>query len=206
MAHCNLRTHSVSVACGRVWRYALVVRGLPFGQVYDLRAGSVRLDRLNALLGTCSGVITLASGDDLAVGRFEVEPKLSRFVLADLELGCRCSSPCSFPDQQKRYPSMAPRRRCCTGNFRRSSSSSSMCAVLGVRPSSSRIRRRIASSSRSSESMVSMSRMRGAWLEATRCGDSSTERRFPSDEVYRRPECAAEDLAGAARGYVKSGR
>lgn len=36
--------------------------------------------------------------------------------------------------------------------------------VLGVRPSSSRTMWRIASSSRNSESMVSMSRMRGAWM------------------------------------------
>jgi hypothetical protein len=37
-----------------------------------------------------------------------------------------------------------------------------MRAVFGVRPSASRAKLRIASSSRSSESMVSMSRMRGA--------------------------------------------
>jgi hypothetical protein len=53
--------------------YALVVRGLRFGQVYDLRGGSARLDRLNASMGTSLGLIALAGGDNLAVGRREVE-------------------------------------------------------------------------------------------------------------------------------------
>jgi hypothetical protein len=31
------------VACGDKWRRELVVRGLPFGPVYDLRAGALAL-------------------------------------------------------------------------------------------------------------------------------------------------------------------
>jgi hypothetical protein len=53
--------------------WALVVRGLAFGQVYDLRVVRIRLDRLNALMGTFLSLIPLAGGDDLAVGRLEVE-------------------------------------------------------------------------------------------------------------------------------------
>jgi hypothetical protein len=34
------------------------VRWLPFGQVYDLRGGSTRLDRLNAFMGAFPGLIT----------------------------------------------------------------------------------------------------------------------------------------------------
>jgi hypothetical protein len=34
-AHCYLCTRGVLVACDDERRYALVVRGLPFGQVYD---------------------------------------------------------------------------------------------------------------------------------------------------------------------------
>jgi hypothetical protein len=63
------------------------VRGLPLGQVYDLRGGSARLDRLNALMGTFPGLVALAGGDGLAVGGLQVEPKLAGFVLNDLELG-----------------------------------------------------------------------------------------------------------------------
>jgi len=51
------------------------VRGLPFAQVNDLRVGSARLDRLNALLGTRPGLVALTGGDDLAVGCLEVEPE-----------------------------------------------------------------------------------------------------------------------------------
>src|ERR1700758_5003356 len=75
------------LACDDELRWALVVRGFPFGQVYDLRGGSTRLDRLNALMRTFLGLITLAGGDDLADGGFEGEPKLAGLVLADLELG-----------------------------------------------------------------------------------------------------------------------
>ena len=39
-------------ACDDERRYTLVMRRLPFGEVHDLRAGSVCLDRLNALVGT----------------------------------------------------------------------------------------------------------------------------------------------------------
>jgi hypothetical protein len=44
-------------------------------------------------VGTFLGLIALAGGDDLAVGGLEVELKLAGFVRADLELGCRGSSP-----------------------------------------------------------------------------------------------------------------
>jgi hypothetical protein len=60
------------VACDDERRRALVVRGLPFGQIHDLRARSICLDRLDALLGTGLSVIPLAGGDDLAVGCLEV--------------------------------------------------------------------------------------------------------------------------------------
>jgi hypothetical protein len=56
-------------------RYALVVCGLLLGQVYDGRSWRVRLDRLNALLSVGLGLVTLAGGDDLAVGGLEVEPR-----------------------------------------------------------------------------------------------------------------------------------
>ena len=81
------------MACDDDRRRALVVRGFPFGQIYDLRAGSTRLDRPNPRLGTRFGLITLASGDDLAVGCLEVEPKLACVVRADLELACHGTSP-----------------------------------------------------------------------------------------------------------------
>ena len=63
------------------------MRGLPFGQVYDLRVGSTRFDRLDALMGTFLGLVALAGGDDLAVGRLEVKPKLAGLVFDDLESG-----------------------------------------------------------------------------------------------------------------------
>jgi hypothetical protein len=66
--------------------------------------GNVLLDRLDALLGTRLGVIALAGGDDLAVGCLEVEAKLAGFVFADLELGCRGSSPRSFPRTAETLP------------------------------------------------------------------------------------------------------
>ena len=91
--------------------WALVVRGLAFGQVYDLRVVRIRLDRLNALMGTFLSLIPLAGGDDLAVGRLEVESARS---------------------------------------------------IDGSGPPRSRAARRKAATNRSSESMVSMSRMRGA--------------------------------------------
>jgi hypothetical protein len=112
LASLQLRAHSMSVARDGKRRYALVVRGLLFGQVYDLRVGSVRFDRLNALVGTLLGLVPLAGGDDFAVGRLEVEP----FVLADLEVGCYCSSPCWFPEQRKRYHPRTGKR--CAGQNR----------------------------------------------------------------------------------------
>jgi hypothetical protein len=57
-------------------RVRLLVRWL-LGQIYERRAWRVRLDRLNALMGTFLGLAPLASGDDLAVGGLEVEPKLA---------------------------------------------------------------------------------------------------------------------------------
>ena len=53
------------------------MRRFPFGQVNDLRGSSTRLDRLNALVGTFLGLIAVAGGDDLAVGRLEVESNAS---------------------------------------------------------------------------------------------------------------------------------
>jgi hypothetical protein len=116
LASLQLRAHSMSVARDGKRRYALVVRGLLFGQVYDLRVGSVRFDRLNALVGTFLGLVPLAGGDDFAVGRLEVEPKLAGFVLADLGLGCYCSSPRWFPEQRKRYHPRTGKR--CAGQNR----------------------------------------------------------------------------------------
>ena len=55
--------------------------------VFDLGAGRVRLDRLNAFLGTCLRLVPLAGGDDLAVWGLEVEPELTSVILADLEFG-----------------------------------------------------------------------------------------------------------------------
>jgi len=55
--------------------------------VDDMRARGVRLDRLDSLFGTGLGLVALAGGDDLAVGRLEVEPEFAGCVLADLELG-----------------------------------------------------------------------------------------------------------------------
>lgn len=40
--------------------------------VFNLGAGCVRLDRLNAFLGTRLRLVTLACGDDLAVGALGV--------------------------------------------------------------------------------------------------------------------------------------
>jgi hypothetical protein len=64
--HAYLRTQPAThtVTCARTacsWRAAmngtLVVRGLPLGEVYHLRAGNVRLDRLHDLLGAHLGFI-----------------------------------------------------------------------------------------------------------------------------------------------------
>ncbi len=49
------KTHHLRATFGQSASGFSLVRGLPFGQVYDLRVGSVRLDRLNALLGTRLG-------------------------------------------------------------------------------------------------------------------------------------------------------
>lgn len=61
--------------------------------VFDLGVGRVCLDRLNALLGACLRLVTLAGSDDLAVRGLEVEPKLTRMILTDLELGRQRVSP-----------------------------------------------------------------------------------------------------------------
>ena len=45
--------------------------------VFDLGVGRVRLDRLNAVLGTRLRLVSLAGGDDFAGRGFEVEPKLA---------------------------------------------------------------------------------------------------------------------------------
>ena len=71
MAH--WRTHLVFVARDDQRQFALVVRGLLFGQVYDLSFACVRLDRLDPLPGCHLGFIPLAGGDDLAVGGLEVQ-------------------------------------------------------------------------------------------------------------------------------------
>jgi hypothetical protein len=62
-------------------------RRLGFAVVFDLGVGRVRLDRLNAFLGTRLRLVTLAGGDDLPVGGLEVEPELTGMILADLKLG-----------------------------------------------------------------------------------------------------------------------
>jgi hypothetical protein len=51
--------------------------------VLDLGVGCVRLDCLNALLGARLRLVSLAGGDDLAIGGLEVEPEFSGVVLAD---------------------------------------------------------------------------------------------------------------------------
>ena len=48
--------YTILVACDDEWRYALLGRGLPLGQVYDLRGGSARLDRLDPILGRDGGL------------------------------------------------------------------------------------------------------------------------------------------------------
>jgi hypothetical protein len=55
--------------------------------VFDLGAGRVRLDRLDALLGVRLCLVTLAGSDNLAIRGFQVETKLASMVFADLELG-----------------------------------------------------------------------------------------------------------------------
>jgi hypothetical protein len=65
--------------------------GFGVGVVFDLGAGRVRLDCLNALLGTCLRLVTLAGGDDLAVRGLEVEAELARVILADLKFGGHAS-------------------------------------------------------------------------------------------------------------------
>jgi hypothetical protein len=81
------------------------------GQIDNCRVGSGFLDRLNTLLGVGFLLVCLAGGDDLAVGCLGVEPKLAGFVLSDLELGCRGSSPRSFPRTVKALPVGGFRKR-----------------------------------------------------------------------------------------------
>jgi len=52
-----------------------------FGVVLDFRGGSVRLDRLDALLGCGLRLVPLAARDGLPIGRFEVEPEISGLLL-----------------------------------------------------------------------------------------------------------------------------
>ena len=49
-----------------------MVCGLPFGQVFNLGAWRVGLDRLNALLDARLRPVRLADGDDLPIGHPEV--------------------------------------------------------------------------------------------------------------------------------------
>jgi hypothetical protein len=65
-----------------------------------------------------------------------------------------------------RYAAIQTEIRETRASLRRSSSSPLMYAVLGGRPSTSRTMLQIATRSRSSLSMVSMSRMRGAYARA----------------------------------------
>ena len=71
--HRYSRTLDVFVTCDDERRWALGVGGFPFGQVYDLRLGGVRLDRLNALFGACSGVVALAGGKSQRVSALTSE-------------------------------------------------------------------------------------------------------------------------------------
>jgi hypothetical protein len=52
--------------------------GLSLAVVFDLRAGRVHLDRLDALLGIGLRLVTLAGSDDLAVRGLQVETELTR--------------------------------------------------------------------------------------------------------------------------------
>jgi hypothetical protein len=64
------------MTCAGERRYALAVRVFLIGVVVDLRGGSICLDRLNALLGRGLRLVALAAGNDLPIGRLEVEPKI----------------------------------------------------------------------------------------------------------------------------------